>query len=199
MARPRTVSDAAILDAARQIFVEHGPHASTGVIAERVGLSQAALFKRFGTKQDLMFAALAPPAIPPFIAGLEAGPDPARPADEQLREHARIIARFFRETLPCLMVLRASDLDIRALFDRFDVPPPVRAQLAVAGWLQRAMELGLIRQGDPVALTFSVLGAFYMRAFLTHMTQQPYDDQELDRYADSVVDNLWRGLAPEAA
>ncbi len=53
MGRPRTVSDEVILEAARSVFLEHGPSASTQAIADRLSLSQAALFKRFGTKHVL--------------------------------------------------------------------------------------------------------------------------------------------------
>jgi AcrR family transcriptional regulator len=199
MGRPRTVSDDAILEAARSVFLEMGPSASTTCIAKRVGLSQAALFKRFGTKHDLMIAALKPPTEPPFVALVNDGPHADRPAREQLAEVSRAVARFFRDMVPCLMVLRTSDIDMQAMLTKFDVPPPVVAQLAVAGWFQRAMDDGLIRQGDPNALTFSFLGAIHMRAFLTHLTQQPNDDEALDAYADSVVDALWFGLAPDAA
>ena len=58
MVRPRLFSDAEILQVARRCFLEHGPAVSTTVIASEVGLSQAALFKRFGTKQNLMLLAL---------------------------------------------------------------------------------------------------------------------------------------------
>ena len=64
MGRPRTVSDDVILEAARAVFLEQGPGASTQSIADRLSVSQAALFKRFGTKRDLMIAALMPP-VPP--------------------------------------------------------------------------------------------------------------------------------------
>ncbi len=198
MGRPRTVSDETILEAARAVFLEQGPAASTTAIAERVGLSQAALFKRFGTKHDLMFKALAPPGIPDFIPVLEAGPLEGVPARTQLRDVARVIARFFRDMVPCLMVLRTSDMDPVTMMEQFDVPPPVRAQMAVTGWFTRAMDAGLVRKGDPIALTFSFLGAFYMRAFLTHITRQPSDDDALDTYVDSVVESLWQGLAPES-
>lgn len=198
MGRPRTVSDDTILEAARAVFLEFGPSASTTTIAERCGLSQAALFKRFGTKHDLMFKALAPPDVPTFVAQLDAGPVPGEPMQEQLRSVSRVIARFFRDMVPCLMVLRTSDMDLMEQFAQMDVPPPVRAHQAVHGWLQRGMDAGELRMGDPVSMTASLLGAFHMRAFLTHLTHQPYDDVALDAYVDSVVDSLWNGLAPEA-
>lgn len=196
MARPRTVSDDAILTTARSVFLELGPSASTSVIAERVGLSQAGLFKRFPTKADLMVAALAPPAIPPFALLLGDGPDPARPVQEQLREIARGIASFFREMVPCLMVLSASGIPPQQLLTRFDVPPPLRAKLAMIEWFEQAMAEGRLRRGAADPLVSALMGALHMRSFLCHISDKPMTADELDAYADSVVDSLWNGLAP---
>jgi AcrR family transcriptional regulator len=196
MARPRTVSDDAILSAARSVFLDLGPSASTSIIADRVGLSQAGLFKRFATKADLMVAALAPPAVPPFTEALEGGPDADRPIQPQLREIARGIALFFTEMVPCLMVLSASGILPQQLLTRFDVPPPLVAKVALVGWIQRAMDEGRIRRGDADPLVSALMGALHMRSFLCHISDNPMSGPDLDAYADSVVDNLWNGLAP---
>ena len=58
MARPRTISDAQLLSAAREVFVEQGFAATTASIAVRAGVSEGTLFKRFSTKEDLFAAAL---------------------------------------------------------------------------------------------------------------------------------------------
>ena len=196
MARPRTVSDDAILSAARSVFLELGPSASTSVIAERVGLSQAGLFKRFPTKAELMVAALAPPPIPPFSEALEGGPDPARPIQPQLREIARGVAGFFKEMVPCVMVLSSAGLPPQELLNRFDVPPPLVAKIALVAWIERAMDEGRVRRGDAAPLVSALMGALHMRSFLCHISDNPMSGPELDAYADSVVDNLWNGLAP---
>ena len=51
--RPRQFTDEDILTATQACILELGPSVSTTVIAGRVGMSQAALFKRFGTKEKL--------------------------------------------------------------------------------------------------------------------------------------------------
>lgn len=68
MTRPRTVTDQAILDAARHCAMERGPAVSLDVIAERVGVTSPALLKRFGSRQDLMIAALRPSDPPAWGA-----------------------------------------------------------------------------------------------------------------------------------
>jgi len=197
MARPRTVSDEEMLSAARAVFLEHGGGASTKAIAERLGVSQAALFKRFGTKKDLMIAALAPPAVPPFVPILEGGPDPDRPMDEQLGELARVMASFFTEMVPCVMVLNTSGMDPRAILEAHDVPPPVRAQRAVAAWVRQAIDLGLARDCDPDAVAFAVLGVLHLRAFFSTLTRQPPTEAELTAHVERAIDVLWRGIAPQ--
>ena len=58
MARPRTMSDEAILDAVLDLANRVGPARVTlAAAAEEAGLSAATLVQRFGTKRDLLLAA----------------------------------------------------------------------------------------------------------------------------------------------
>jgi len=197
--RPRTVTDDAILQAARAVFLEEGPSASTNTIAERIGLSQAALFKRFGTKQDLMVAAMLPPSEPPFIPLIAGGPDPEAPIDVQLKALGRQIVSFFQRMVPCLMVLKSSGLDMHAMLERFDEPPPVLVRRILTGWFEQAMDAGRIRRTDPLAITSAFLGGFHLQVFMAHVTGAVSSEDEMIAFADTVVDTLWRGLAPEEA
>jgi AcrR family transcriptional regulator len=55
--RPRTVDDAGILEAAGRIISRHGPGRFTlADIGDEIGLSAAALVRRFGSKRGLMLA-----------------------------------------------------------------------------------------------------------------------------------------------
>ena len=47
MGRPQTISNEDMLAAAREVFLKHGVFGSTKEIAQRAGISEAALFKRF--------------------------------------------------------------------------------------------------------------------------------------------------------
>ena len=148
MARPLTVSNEEILEIARSCFLEHGPGVSTTVIAEQVGLSQASLFKRFGTKKSLMMAALRPPDSLPWMPILEAGPGP-EPLSEQLVSIGVLMSTFLRQLVPCLSILRASGVDQRGLLDRFEgPPPPVLTVRALQAWFERAQAQGLLRPMD---------------------------------------------------
>ncbi len=196
MARPRTISDEDMLAAARAVFLEQGAGASTALIADRIGVSQAALFKRFGTKRDLMVAALAPPKVPTFLPHLETGPDPARPALEQLEEIGRYVLDFFRDMVPAIMVLSTCGFDPEELFAEHPVPPPLQAMMGMAGWIERAIDLGMLRGGEPVHLAMTFLGSLHIRAFFSAFTRTPMTDDDVDVHVTAAVDALWHGLAP---
>jgi AcrR family transcriptional regulator len=167
MSRPRQVTDEQILEAAREAFLEYGPAVSTTVIAAAVGLSQGALFKRFPRKEDLMFAALAPPAsLGDWAGDLRGGPD-ERPLEEQLREIISAIEAFFTEMIPRLSVMQSCGISHRDVFERYEVPPPVAAVRALAAWLRRAQVTGRLEEAvDAEDLAYCILGPIQMRAFV---------------------------------
>src|SRR3954453_134130 len=60
MARPRLVSDAVLLDAAREVLAELGPLKLTlAAVGSRVGLAAPTLMQRFGSKRGLLLASAA--------------------------------------------------------------------------------------------------------------------------------------------
>jgi len=102
--RPRQFSDEDLVRVARECFLEHGADVSTTVVAGRLGVSHAALFKRVGSKEALLGRALVRPFAPPWLIALERGPDD-RPVREQLLEVAADIDDYLRRHLPELSVL----------------------------------------------------------------------------------------------
>ena len=60
--RPKKVSDEYILQTVRRCLVEQGGSVSTQFIADQVGVSQATLFKRFGSKSNLLQSAILLPS-----------------------------------------------------------------------------------------------------------------------------------------
>jgi AcrR family transcriptional regulator len=47
-------NDRRVLDAARQVFAEQGPRAPVAAIAERAGVGMGSLYRRYGSKDDLL-------------------------------------------------------------------------------------------------------------------------------------------------
>ncbi len=196
MARTKIVSDSDVLAEARRCFLAHGPGVSTEVIAEALEISQPAIFKRFGTKKDLMLAALLPPSVPAWVSALEDGPD-KRPIVEQLREVIRQAAAFFAETIPAMSVIRASGISKEELLASFEVAPPVVAKRTLIAWLLRSKEGGLIRPVDFEAAATMILGALQFRAFMVQIVGDAPSGARDEDYVDDLADLLTHGLAPE--
>ena len=196
MARPRTITDDVLLRIARSCFLEHGPAVSTTAIAEAVGLSQAALFKRFGSKQELMLQALLPPPEPAWLALLVAGPD-ARPIIEQLMEIGIAAGRFFEKMTPAMMTLKASGIDFAKVFCRYETPPPARALQLLTAWFQAAMDEGRIRQINPLNVAMSFMGAIHGLNFLQHVAGNWMPFPPLEQAVETHCDVLCLGLLPE--
>jgi len=145
-----------------------------------------------------MVAALRPP-IPSFLGEVSKGPTLGQPLHQQLRSIARDAVVFFREMVPCLMVLKSSGVDLEQLLKTFDEPPPVMVRRLLTGYFQRAMDADLARSADPLAAASLFLGAFHMHSFISHLTDEVMSDEDLFAFSDAVVDVLWHGIAPQEA
>jgi AcrR family transcriptional regulator len=103
MTRPRTVTNQAILSAARDCAIERGAAVSLDVIAGRLGVTSPALLKRFGSRQELMIAALRPSDPPAWVQDVVAGPDD-RPLEAQLTQLITKVFDFFAHEMPRFVI-----------------------------------------------------------------------------------------------
>ena len=197
MARPRQFSDEDILVAARRCFIEQGPGVSTSVIAKQIGLSQAALFKRFSTKEELMVRACAPPAIPAWIREIGDGPDAQRPIAPQLAQMAHHLIAFFQQLMPGLMVLKASGVSLHDMLADYDVPPPVLGHRALRDWFDAAIAQGQLVDCDTETAAFVFLGALHSRSMLAHVLGNALPPFDPEPFVDSLVEMLLDGIALE--
>src|SRR6187551_2653742 len=104
MARPTTISDERILEAARAVFLEHGIAATTADVARRAGVAEGSIFKRFSTKAELFKAAMAIDFDDPdFIRTLVGARDEDQPADTLYQVGLQAVG-FFRRMMPLIMM-----------------------------------------------------------------------------------------------
>lgn len=195
MARPQRVSDEEILQAARECFVKQGPGISIQVIAEKLGISQPALFKRFGSKMELMFEALKPDLRSPWSEYVDAGPDD-RPMEQQLHEFLRLAMDFFETNVPRIAVLKMSPFPMKELMKKFPTPPPVAQQRRITAWLERCHERGLIREAHFEALAIGIMGALHGHAFLSHLLERELVSGSKEAYLRELTTFFLRGLTP---
>ncbi len=168
--RPRKVSDEAILAAALQALVETGGRASADTIAARLGVSQTALFKRFGSMDVIVSRALSQ-----LMSGRDwravfgQKPDPAR-FHEQLGDIAKSMLEFTRCSLTAVEVMRgrvAFD-KVEELLSRVGLPSLPQLTQDLEEWLALAAAAGLVAGARP-ALGDAFLGGLYHRFILEHM------------------------------
>ncbi len=195
MVRPRLVTDHQILDAARACFLTHGPGVSTSHIAKELGVSQATLFKRFGSKDALMLKALHPGNQAPDWDALGAPPD-GRPVPEQLVERGVVVLRFLNVILPCIAVLRAHSAEMTASMVRSDNSPPRRALQATAAFFDALVADGRMAPCDTESVAIMWLGALRNHAFWsTMMPDLALSTQE--QYVQVMAQTFWQGLGPK--
>jgi AcrR family transcriptional regulator len=100
MARTRTIRDEDLLLAARAAFVEKGFACPTKEIARRARVSEGVLFQRYSTKEELFFAAMAPPQAD--LADLLGVADGSL---EHLEAIGLRMLRYFQDAVPVLLPL----------------------------------------------------------------------------------------------
>src|SRR5690348_5165822 len=104
MARPTTIWDERILDAARAVFLEQGVAATTAEVAKRAGVAEASIFKRWSTKAELFKGAMKIDfEDPDFLRTLVAARDEDDPRETLLQVGMQAIA-FFRRLMPLAML-----------------------------------------------------------------------------------------------
>jgi AcrR family transcriptional regulator len=191
MARTRSITDEHILAVARDLFRAQGHDVSTRQVAESAGISEGVLYQRFGSKNDLFFAAMAPSA-PDLEVVLGPNP-PTRAPQEYLKEVVARMARYFGEILP---------LGIRLIthpsFDRNNMtteqPAAVKLQHGLAERLEFFEGSKQMRKSTsgPAAQLLVRLAHDWALARVMSGRAGPKRTAELE----AIVDLVWRGASP---
>jgi AcrR family transcriptional regulator len=196
MGRPQRFDNAELLAAARAVFARDGLAAPVKEIAAELGVSEAAVFKRYPTKADLIAAAMVPP--PPDIAALLALLDRATDPQKAMLQLLANLMAHFRAAIPVVLpVLSEPGLE---------PPRPMRqafepALAALTGTLSQRLAVmirrGELRSIDPVAAAGLLITTAYSLAMFEIMgfhggTTPP-------RLIEGMVEALWRGLEPQAS
>ena len=197
MGRPRRISDDDIAREARAIFLTQGPGASTEKIAKKLGVSQAALFKRVPTKDELLVLALCPRETPLVLQQLPMGPDLDRPVPQQLTELVRSLLGFFRDLMPALLTLKASGVPVERAYEGGKVVPPLKVREDLTLWLKLAHRQRKVRGGELKPAADLILGAIESRCLLEHLDGKKASVAEDAAFATDMVRAMWKGLMPQ--
>jgi AcrR family transcriptional regulator len=201
MARPVNIKDETIVEAARKVFLERGYRATTAEVAERAGVSEGSIFKRFKTKFDLFRA-----AMEEHLTQLDwARSLPKRVGQGDLRDNlVRLgldLIAFFREIMPLIMMARSNPGPdgLPLAFDQ-PVPPPVRAVQQLTAYFEAEMRAGRMRRHDPEITARAFAGGIVHFVFFETLqrTRPEMPPMPAESYVRGLVRLLWVGLKPAA-
>ena len=189
MARPTTITDTQILEAARAVFLERGINATAVDVANRAGISSASIFKRYATKEALFSAAMREaPFERMWTPELEARIGRGDPQADLLLIAQRI-AISTEQIMPRMMLLRAAGM--------FPDPPNIEEDFAaLTAYFAREMAHGRVVRGDPTIPALTLLHTAV--GSVTSQAMRPVGGSVMNAtgFLKDFVTVLWRGLEP---
>jgi AcrR family transcriptional regulator len=202
MARPPKITNEAILAAARQVFLEQGESGSTLEIAQKAGISEASIFKRFSTKQALFLAAIGISETAQYVK-LLSSKTPSAEIRAELTEICTQMLGFYQEVMPRVMMMMTKTKSSLPPM----VPPPLRDAQLFAGYLDRAIAQGQLKPCDSMTVAHAIVGAIQNYAMTqTIATKIPFPipfvlpklkSIEPEIFIHNLIETLWPGIAPD--
>ncbi|MGI5487382.1 TetR/AcrR family transcriptional regulator [Microtetraspora malaysiensis] len=170
-----------ILDAAARVIAERGlANVTTRQIAQTAGFTEAALYKHFTNKADLLVAVMRErsPGFTLLARALNGRAGTGTLLDN-LTGVARAAITFYGEGFPMLASIFADPATLAAHKEelRQQGAGPHKANEAVAAYLRTEQDLGRLRpEVDATAAAGLLLGACFQHAFLSHMASPGSSD-----------------------
>lgn len=169
MARKPKITNQQILDAAREVFLQKGFGGSTLEIAQRADISEASIFKRFSTKEELFLAAMGIPEKPLWIKEMETLSGTGN-LKENLTKVCHQILEFYSEVMPRIMMLRSRGNALPETEFGGQEPRPIRDVKIMSAFLEREIQQGRLRLCDPLTVAHILLGSLMNYVLLKQMS-----------------------------
>ena len=195
MGRPKTISDDDVLRIARDVFRRHGHTATTREVAQAAGISEPILYRRFGSKDALFFAAMH--AQGPEIDELLGPLDPPGDAREYLMAVLQRLGAYFAEVIPlALRVMMHPSFDPKSL-SRTTPGGPAELREGLAkrlASLARRKEISISDEAVLARLLLSLAHDWGLGVAFAH-GKVARNDRRLEEF----LDVLWKGVqSPQA-
>jgi AcrR family transcriptional regulator len=191
MGRHKTISDDDVLRIARDVFRHHGHTATTRDIAKAAGISEAILYQRFGSKDDLFFAAMRPSG--PDVEQILGPDEPMESGRDYLRSVVVRLAKHFAEVIPQALHLMMHPSFDHGAFARAHPHAHVILQQALAvrlTSLARRKRMTIASAELSARLFISLAHDWALASVMAHGA--PSRDRELRE----MVDIVWKGMQP---
>jgi AcrR family transcriptional regulator len=181
MGRPATIKDEALLDAAREVFLERGLAATTSDVAQRAGVSEGTLFKRFGSKTRLFQCAMSAETDTSGLVEAVAYGARGKPVEVLFEELGLALLAKFQRIVPVVLTHLVGTLEQgNPALPSFvmDVPPPLRMLVAVEGLLTALRDDGRIDEVDVPILSRMFVGSIWQFVFLDFAMKRFFGGRE---------------------
>ena len=195
MPRTRRIDDDTILAAARDVIARHGPCIAVADIARAAGVSEALLYQRFGSRDQLFVMALAPlPVRVDAIIGPHArflAIETPVGASLYLEEVVGGLVRLLRATSYLLwptLAIPPADVERRQAWR--DALPTTRVMTELTWRLRFLRERGLIADHHPQTLAYLLLAT----AQGIVLDDDPAADTQ--QHIRRTAAMLWEGVRP---
>lgn len=193
MGRNKTIEDDAILSVARRVFREQGHAAATRDVAREAGISQAVLYQRFGSKEDLFFRAMTPDA--PELESLF-GAYPPKDAHADLTRIGERIAEFLSAFMPTFLhVVSHPAAHGERLREWHGTLPFTPILTGLTARIERMKADGLVGDVSSEMAAFTLVSAAHGLAIFGTMAAH-HERATRNPTMRGVVDTLFRGLGP---
>lgn len=193
MARPTTIDDETILDAARELFNERGLRVTTADVAKRAGVSEGSIFRRFRSKHALFLTAMTD-AAPDWIGRIADLSADASVRDNLTRLSGEAIDHFL-SVLPTFYRMVGSGLiEPHELGCAFEDPPPLQAVRGLTRYLEAERERGRIRASNAEVAARSILGALHTFAFFEIMGLNALQPMPREVFVRGLIDQTLTGI-----
>lgn len=192
MPRNKTVTDEKILAVARSLFLKEGAKASTRTLAKIAGISEAVIFQRFSTKEDLFFAAMVlPEAQLEVIFNVQPG---QKQVTANLKAVSLQIVDYFREVMPVfLSLITHPSFDMQTFLKRHSMPG-MQLGSKLTEYLNAEAQLGRTRTGNIAAAAGLLLSHLHNLALSENIgSHKPIDTESA---ISEAIAAIWIGLAP---
>jgi AcrR family transcriptional regulator len=198
LGRPVTIDDSKLLEAAQSVFLEKGAAATTEEVARRAGISQASIFKRFKTKQELFLAAMHVHRRRQRWIDLLQQRAPEIGLRAALIEVGVEIAGFLEKIFPLILVSWSNRGEF-GFAKSSTKEGPVRGIQELAEFLEREMDAGRLNRVDSWSACRAFAGSIHSYVLMSLFTKNGIGPRWNPKdYVTGVVDVLWAGLDPRA-
>jgi len=192
--RPLTLSDNALLDVARDVFLERGLDATTSEIAKRARISESVIFYRYKTKDALFTAVFERQLVlPAGFAKLLWRAGVGDVADN-LFDAGMALIELSQRVLPFMMMAFVSPTKLNVLAKHAQKPHPMRQEMiaVLSRYFAAEMQARRLRPASSEVLARTFLGGITQYVMSEHL-EPPTSDLDPPTYLRGMIDILLRG------